>query len=82
MLLAAEALVHEVEEGNCEYKWKLCDPSPQRFDQLVSQLKVSFRTSIWFALLVLFPSLRRKLVLIKALYSGAWKKAWEKLSMK
>lgn len=29
----------EVEEGNVEYKLKLIDPTPERFQQLVSQLK-------------------------------------------
>uniref|UniRef100_A0A7S3DEN1 Tr-type G domain-containing protein n=1 Tax=Palpitomonas bilix TaxID=652834 RepID=A0A7S3DEN1_9EUKA len=39
MVGLAEALQQEVEEGNCEYKWKLCDPTPERLDKLVSQLK-------------------------------------------
>jgi GTPase len=32
-------LGQEVEEGNVEYKLKLIDPTPERFQQLVSQLK-------------------------------------------
>jgi len=32
-------LEREVEEGNIEYKLKLIDPTPKRFEQLVSQLK-------------------------------------------
>lgn len=34
-----ERLPQEVEEGNVEYKWRIVDPSPERFAQLVSQLK-------------------------------------------
>eukprot|EP00029_Vermamoeba_vermiformis_P003650 TRINITY_DN1418_c0_g1_i1.p1 TRINITY_DN1418_c0_g1~~TRINITY_DN1418_c0_g1_i1.p1 ORF type:complete len:688 (-),score=173.48 TRINITY_DN1418_c0_g1_i1:161-2224(-) len=33
------ALGQEVEEGNVEYKLKLVDPTPERFEGLVSQLK-------------------------------------------
>jgi GTPase len=33
------SLGQEVEEGNVEYKLKLIDPTPERFQHLVSQLK-------------------------------------------
>eukprot|EP01119_Soliformovum_irregulare_P010658 TRINITY_DN2629_c0_g1_i2.p1 TRINITY_DN2629_c0_g1~~TRINITY_DN2629_c0_g1_i2.p1 ORF type:complete len:616 (+),score=190.10 TRINITY_DN2629_c0_g1_i2:176-2023(+) len=34
-----EQLPQEIEEGNIEYKLKLVDPSKERFEQLVSQMK-------------------------------------------
>ncbi|KAJ3043367.1 GTP binding protein, partial [Rhizophlyctis rosea] len=35
----ADGLPPEVEEGNVEYKLKLIDPPPERFDHLVTQMK-------------------------------------------
>eukprot|EP00164_Ancoracysta_twista_P003930 GFYU01005268.1.p1 GENE.GFYU01005268.1~~GFYU01005268.1.p1 ORF type:complete len:608 (+),score=145.32 GFYU01005268.1:107-1930(+) len=34
-----DQLPQEIEEGNIEYKLKLVDPSPERFEHLVSQMK-------------------------------------------
>jgi GTPase len=34
-----KALPPEVEKGNIEYKLKLIDPSPNRFERLVTQMK-------------------------------------------
>jgi GTPase len=36
---AEECLPPEVEKGNIEYKLKLIDPSPLRFEHLVTQMK-------------------------------------------
>jgi GTPase len=34
-----KALPPEIEKGNIEYKLKLIDPSPNRFERLVTQMK-------------------------------------------
>ena len=32
-------LEQEDDEGNCEYKWRLVDPTPERFERLVTQMQ-------------------------------------------
>ena len=40
------ALPPEVEQGNVEYKLKLIDPSPTRFEHLVTQMKLRLQEGL------------------------------------